>query len=59
MKNLKFIKYYTNVLKKLIKHPLYPEATDGRGVAYERTDEWDKAEKDFIASLEASPTKLM
>ena len=50
------IKYYTNVLKKIDKkHPLYPEATDGRGVAYERTDEWDKAEKDFIASLEASP----
>ena len=50
------IKYYTNVLKKIDKkHPLYPEVTDGRGVAYERTDEWDKAEKDFIASLEASP----
>ena len=50
------IKYYTNVLKKIDKkHPLYPEATDGRGVAYERTDEWDKAEKDFIASLEVSP----
>ena len=50
------IKYYTNVLKKIDeKHPLYPEATDGRGVAYERTDEWDKAEKDFIASLESSP----
>ena len=29
------IKYYTNVLKKIDKkHPLYPEATDGRGVAY-------------------------
>ena len=50
------IKYYTNVLKKIDKkHPLYPEVTDGRGVAYERTDEWDKAEKDFIASLEVSP----
>ena len=29
--------------------------TDGRGVAYERIGEWDKAEKDLLASLEASP----
>ena len=28
-------------------HPLYTESTDGRGIAYERTGEWDKAEKDF------------
>ena len=29
--------------------------TDGRGVAYERIGEWDKAEKDLLASLKASP----
>jgi len=34
---------------------LYAEAADGRGVAYERTGEWDKAEKDLLASLEADP----
>jgi len=44
-------------LKKIIK--LYAESTDGRGVAYERTGEWDKAEKDLIASLEADPDKHM
>ena len=36
-------------------HLLYAESTDGRGVAYERTGEWDKAEKDLLASLEADP----
>ena len=29
--------------------------TDGRGVAYERIGKWNKAEKDLLASLEASP----
>ena len=29
--------------------------TDGRGVAYERIDEWKKAEKDLLNSLEVSP----
>ena len=38
-------------------HPLYPEVTDGRGVAYERTGEWDKAEKDLLASLEVNPNQ--
>ena len=28
---------------------------DGRGVAYERTNQWDKAEIDLINSLSASP----
>ena len=27
----------------------------GRGVAYERTDQWNKAEVDLLKSLEASP----
>ncbi len=47
------ITYYTKVLNKINKdHPLYVESTDGRGVAYERIGEWDKAEKDLLASLE-------
>ena len=48
--------YYTAVLKNIkSKHPLYPKATDGRGVAYERIGNWDKAEKDLLASLSADP----
>ena len=50
------ISYYTKVINEVKKnHQLYAESTDGRGVAYERTGEWDKAEKDLIASLEADP----
>ena len=37
------------------EHPLYTEATDGRGVAYERIGEWSNAEKDLLASLKADP----
>ena len=36
-------------------HPLYTESTDGRGVSFERIGEWNKAEKDLLASLEANP----
>ena len=36
-------------------HPLYAESTDGRGISYERTNEWIKAEKDLLASLKANP----
>ena len=50
------IKLYTEIIQSIKKdHPLYPKATDGRGVAYERMGEWDKAEKDLLSSLEASP----
>ena len=50
------ILYYTKVINEIKKnHILYAESTDGRGVAYERTGEWDKAEKDLLASLEADP----
>ena len=50
------IKFYTEIIQKIKKdHLLYPKATDGRGVAYERMGEWDKAEKDLLSSLEASP----
>jgi len=48
--------YYTSVLNDIKKnHPLYPEATDGRGIAYERIGDWDNAEKDLLSSLNADP----
>jgi tetratricopeptide (TPR) repeat protein len=50
--------YYTSVLNLINQdHPLYSEATDGRGVAYERIGEWNKAEKDLLASLNANPNQ--
>ena len=52
------IKYYSSVLKKIKKtHPLYPKATDGRAISYERTNQWKKAEVDFLNSLEADPNQ--
>ena len=52
------IKYYTEILERIdAKHPLFPEVTDSRGVAYERNGEWEKAEKDLLKSLEASPNQ--
>ena len=50
------IKHYTDILKVIDKdHSLYSQVTDGRGVAYERIGEWDKAEKDLLDSLKVSP----
>ena len=50
------ITYYSKVINEVKKdHPLYAEATDGRGVAYEQINDWNKAEKDLLASLEANP----
>jgi len=50
------IKIYSEVLGLIdFNHPLYPEATDGRGVSYERQGMWDKAEKDLLESLKHSP----
>ena len=50
------IKFYTKIIQSIDKdHPLFFEATDGRGVAYERLGEWEKAENDLLASLEAKP----
>ena len=34
---------------------MYPKATEGRGIAYERINKWEKAEKDLLKSLEVSP----
>ena len=50
------IPLYTKIINSVKKdHPLFAEATDGRGIAFERIGEWDKAEKDLLASLEADP----
>ena len=50
------INFYTKIINQITKkHPLYTEATDGRGVAYERIGKWIKAEKDLLASLEVDP----
>ncbi len=50
------IPFYSIILEKIQKdHPLYTEATDGRGVSYERIGGWSKAEKDLLASLEVNP----
>ena len=52
----KSIELYTEIIQSIEKdHPLFPKVTDGRGVSYERIGEWDKAEKDLLSSLEASP----
>ena len=50
------IKFYSEIINKVKNnHPLYAEATDGRGVAYERIGEWEKAEKDLLTSLKVNP----
>ncbi len=50
------VKFYSEIISKIDKdHPLYPKATDGRGVSYERLGEWKKAESDLLLSLKASP----
>jgi tetratricopeptide (TPR) repeat protein len=52
------IPYYTQIINNVEKnHPLYSESTDGRGVAYERIGDWQKAEKDLLASLKADPNQ--
>jgi tetratricopeptide (TPR) repeat protein len=50
------IKYYSQLVTLIDKnHNLYGQVLDGRGVAYERTDQWDKAQIDLINSLSFSP----
>ena len=50
------IPFYTKIIMQVTKdHPLYAEAMDGRGIAYERIGEWDNAERDLLASLEVNP----
>ena len=33
------------------------EVRDSRGVAYERTNNWEEAEKDLLASLKVNPNQ--
>jgi Tfp pilus assembly protein PilF len=50
------IKYYSKVLNLIeIKDDLYSQVMDGRGIAYERTRQWNKAEIDLLKSLKATP----
>ncbi|MFL2882896.1 MAG: tetratricopeptide repeat protein [Pelagibacteraceae bacterium] len=50
------ISYYSTILDLISKKDkLYPEVTQGRGEAFERLGEWEKAEKDLLSSLESSP----
>ncbi len=52
------IKFYSKVIKNIsANHELYPKAKDGRGIAYERTGKWKKAEKDFLESLNSKPNQ--
>ncbi len=49
---------YSKIIDQVnTEHPLYAEATDGRGVSYERTGKWEKAEKDLLSSLNANPNQ--
>ena len=50
------LNFYTQIIQSTNKdHPLYAEARDGRGVAYERLGNWNEAEKDLLSSLKANP----
>ena len=50
------IKYYSDIINIIDqKHNFYGQILDSRGVAYERTDQWNKAENDLLNSLSASP----
>ena len=52
------IKFYSKILENITsEHELYPKATDGRGIAFERINQWDKAEVDFLNSLKAEPNQ--
>ena len=52
----KSIKYYSMILTLIdTKNVLYPQIMDGRGVAYERINQWNKAETDLLNSLNVSP----
>ena len=55
---LKSISYYTKALNLIDReHHLYSKLKEGRGVAYERTNDWNKAEKDLLNSLEVTPNQ--
>jgi len=50
------IKYYSLALQEIDRHHhLFPKILDRRGSSYERTGQWEKAEKDLNESLKISP----
>jgi len=50
------IEYYTKVLTLISSQDsLYARVMDGRGIAYERTNQWGKGETDLLNSLIVSP----
>ena len=50
------IKYYSKVLNLIdINNFLYAQVMDGRGIAYERNNQWTKAETDLLNALNAAP----
>ena len=52
----KSINLYSELLLKINKnHKLYPKILERRGMAYERIDKWDLAEKDLLMSLQLLP----
>ena len=52
----KSINLYSELLIKINRnHKLYPKILERRGMAYERSDKWDLAEKDLLMSLNVLP----
>ena len=52
----KSIVLYSEILEKInSNHKLYSAILERRGMAYERIDNWELAEKDLLASLEMVP----
>ncbi len=52
----KSIDLYSELLLKIDNsHELYPRVLERRGMAYERSDKWNLAEKDLIMSLKLLP----
>ena len=50
------IEYHSHVLRLITsQHELYSATLDSRGVSYERTNQWDKAEIDLLNALRAKP----
>ena len=50
------IKYYSDLIVLINQeHNLYAQAINGRGIAYERTNQWERAEIDLLNSLNLSP----
>ena len=52
----KSIELYSTILLKIENdHEIYPEVLHRRGTAYERSNNWELAEKDLLRSLEIEP----